>query len=461
MENETPNFDFNLLNQDTNASRFVPVSDLQVNKLIESEENTNTKRKTAYDMKLVNQFLQEQGESRQVENIPTEELNNHLSRFIFAARTKKGEDYEPSSLRGILASVERHLNRSGYGKSIIKDIEFVKTREALKAKQKSLKREGKGNKPRATTALSDEEINILYSKKLLGIASPLALVNTVWLNNMLHFGLRGCKEQRELQWGDVTLKQDSEGKEYLEYSVERQTKTRTGEDPRNQRPVKPRMYGNETAESNERDPVHVYKVYRAKRPESMQHADSPFYLSVNYFKSEAELKAEGSKWLKSQAMGVNKLNTLMKEMTETAGIAVKTNHSARKTLVQKLQDNDVPPNQIVQITGHRNLQSVNNYSSLRERQMENISRIMSTSTATTNALQLAQQNVHCNFSQAKSSTSAAENKVQSIFQGNYISGGVFNINLAPTKTVTSPKLEPNVKKRRYIIESDSSGGSQE
>ena len=43
----------------------------------------------------------------------------------------------------------------------------------------------------------------------------------------------------------------------------------------------------------------------------------------------------------------------MKEMTETEGISVKTNHSGRKTLIQKLQDNDVPPNQIFQITGHK------------------------------------------------------------------------------------------------------------
>ena len=39
---------------------------------------------------------------------------------------------------------------------------------------------------------------------------------------MIHFGLRGCKEQKELRWGDVILKTDSDGKEYLEY-FERQT----------------------------------------------------------------------------------------------------------------------------------------------------------------------------------------------------------------------------------------------
>ena len=66
----------------------------------------------------------------------------------------------------------------------------------------------------------------------------------------------GCKEQKELRWGDVILKTDRDGKEYLEY-FERQAKTTTGEDPRNQRPIKPRMYGNNDAISVDRDPVHV------------------------------------------------------------------------------------------------------------------------------------------------------------------------------------------------------------
>ena len=52
-------------------------------------------------------------------------------------------------------------------------------------------------------------------------------------------------------------------------------------------------------------------------------------------------------------MGVNKLNSILKDMCDAGGIPPKTNHAWRKTLVQKLQDNDVPPNQIIQITGHK------------------------------------------------------------------------------------------------------------
>jgi integrase len=107
--------------------------------------------------------------------------------------------------------------------------------------------------------------------------------------------------------------------------------------------------------------------------------NAPFYPGVNHANaSKADLPS--LKWFKPQPMGVNKLNSLMKDWAQLAGIGKDkriTNHSARKTLVEKLQDNNIPPTQIVQITGHKNLQSVNNYSSLREQQQQYISSILS------------------------------------------------------------------------------------
>ena len=44
-------------------------------------------------------------------------------------------------------------------------------------------------------------------------------------------------------------------------------------------------------------------------PENVLKPDSPFYLAVNYFKTEGELKSEGPKRFKSQPMGVNKLDS--------------------------------------------------------------------------------------------------------------------------------------------------------
>ena len=49
----------------------------------------------------------------------------------------------------------------------------------------------------------------------------------------------------------------------------------------------------------------------------------------------------------------------------------------RKHLVQKLTDERLPPNQIIQISGHKNVNSLNNYSHLKAEQTKNISSILS------------------------------------------------------------------------------------
>ena len=77
------------------------------------------------------------------------------------------------------------------------------------------------------------------------------LLNTLWFNNTIHFGLRGCKEHREMCWGDVKLCQTSTGQEYLEFN-ERETKTRSGNDPRNVRAIAPKMFA---VPNNEKCPV--------------------------------------------------------------------------------------------------------------------------------------------------------------------------------------------------------------
>ena len=84
------------------------------------------------------------------------------------------------------------------------------------------------------------------------------------------------------------------------------------------------MYTKNVAISIDRDPVHFFKMCKEKRPPSMLEPDSSFYLSVNYFKTETHA-------FKAQPMGVSKLNNIMKDMTQAAGISGKTNHSGRKT----------------------------------------------------------------------------------------------------------------------------------
>jgi len=126
------------------------------------------------------------------------ELNEYICKFIISVRTKDGKDYEPSSLQSLLASFERHLKKNSYSASIMNDLIFERTRKVLLSKQKELKKKGKGSRPNALIALTSDELNTLYKKGLLGTRNPEALLNTLWLNGTMHFGLRGYKEHRDV-----------------------------------------------------------------------------------------------------------------------------------------------------------------------------------------------------------------------------------------------------------------------
>ena len=120
------------------------------------------------------------------------------------------------------------MKKHRYCEFVVTGQSFARTQETLRSKQKQLKRDGKENKPFEAASLTQEKIEMLYSGGAFGCNSPQALINTLLYNNCLHFGLRGGKDQRDLKWGDVLLKKVTEGKEYLEYNTESQTKTRTG-----------------------------------------------------------------------------------------------------------------------------------------------------------------------------------------------------------------------------------------
>lgn len=68
----------------------------------------------------------------------------------------------------------------------------------------------------------------------------------------------------------------------------------------------------------------------------------------------------------------------VKTMCDKAGVeGQKTNHSARKTTVTSLVHAGVPPTQVMQISGHKNVQSINNYSSASIKQKKQMSKILS------------------------------------------------------------------------------------
>jgi len=115
----------------------------------------------------------------------------------------------------------------------------------------------------------------------------------------------------------------------------------------------------------------VYKLFAQKRSDSMKEAESPFYLAVNHVKARSTLSKS---WIKGSKVDVNKLGRLMKKMAYKSGLENPKlrNHRAQKAMVQTLSDQGVPPTHIAQLSGHKNLKNIKNYSSLSTKQQQSM-----------------------------------------------------------------------------------------
>ena len=65
-----------------------------------------------------------------------------------------------------------------------------------------------------------------------------------------------------------------------------------------------------------------------------------------------------------------------------------TNHSVRKYILQKLRENNVEGTDIMQISGHKNVASINNYSKMSEEKHEQLSKILSNTETNRKAVSL-------------------------------------------------------------------------
>lgn len=432
MAEEGPNFELNFQfsDEDTNEedlvqeqaveeTRFKQVSEEDVKDLISSAVNPNTKRKTRCDLQILTTFMQERYpavDATDIADLPQDLLVDITCKFLTSVKRIDGTDYETTTLRGIAASIDRHLASKGRPRITA----HPKVDTVLKSKLKLLKRNGKGNMTGASDALSDEDVDLLWKAGQLGTGTPSALQNLLWWNNTIYFGMRSVTPHRAMKWGDVELKQDAAGRRYLEYN-ERATKTRTGVNAKHDHHPKAKAYENE--DDQEKCPVEAYLMYKAQRPDHCQGPDTPFYLSIFHRKGGY---IQGDHWFKNQPVGLNTLGKIMKKMASAAGLGKDkryTNHSARKTMMQKMADAQLNPTIMMQVSGHKNIQSINNYSCMSETQRMEVSRIFQNRGNTSSTITSQMASTTKKVETARSSTSYDVPSVR--FEGP-IYGGVFN-----------------------------------
>ena len=64
--------------------------------------------------------------------------------------------------------------------------------------------------PNTADEITATEIDYMWNKGQFGDRDPGSLLNMLWLNNTLRFGIKGCgTKHRQICWGDVRLRLDS------------------------------------------------------------------------------------------------------------------------------------------------------------------------------------------------------------------------------------------------------------
>jgi hypothetical protein len=163
------------LEHEANAERFLEVSEEDTSNIILNERNGNTKRVTDCHIGLLTKWLKSNNDFRNPEDIPPSELDLCLAKFFMSIR-KEGKfglehvsrQYEPETLSAIHSSIQRHLSMKKYGNNIKKDHVFEHSRAVLAAKRKELKKLGKGNKSKASQPFTKDELDMFWSKNILG-----------------------------------------------------------------------------------------------------------------------------------------------------------------------------------------------------------------------------------------------------------------------------------------------------
>ena len=353
-----PNFDLNVLRKKRTKTLIIGEKTIPAKKLTTSSTAKNRKRvkkKNKLDWQRFNASCQGKMSGWiDITDIPAPDLDKLLCSFFKDLRKKDGSDYEPDRVSSFQKSIQLHITEQKLPFKILKDDAFSRSRSVLAAKRKSLVKEGRGNKPNASRELTDEEEAKLLETGEFGNHNPLALQRTLLWFLSMQFGFRTRDESRKLCWGDIVLDVDAvTGREVLVCTVERASKTRQGLKGGRQRQFCPKAF----ATGTNRCPVLYYKLFKARRPQKANSPESPLYLAVNH-----QTWRQSQVWCKSSPVGKNEIGKFMSTAAKNAGLAAQhkkiSNHSVRKTSTSRLLDAGVPENFVMQLSGHKNLQSL-------------------------------------------------------------------------------------------------------
>ena len=142
--------------------RFGFASEKTIEELKQFSKNPNTVKSTSFWLNVWETWCKQKNIVNKIEENEPEKLNKLLETFYAEVKNKNGDDYEPDSLRVMIAAVDRHLNDKGYKFSIIRDREFNSSKQVLEGKARQLRQSGMGKRPNKARSLTEEEEVVLW-----------------------------------------------------------------------------------------------------------------------------------------------------------------------------------------------------------------------------------------------------------------------------------------------------------
>ncbi|XP_048691292.2 activating transcription factor 7-interacting protein 1 isoform X2 [Caretta caretta] len=320
--------------------------------LEEEEEDAksikNTHKQTGWAANLLKQWLAKNGKDPSFELVPVTELNDILREFYYTIRNHDGNTYSVASYKSMRAGLNRHLKMLPYNRQIclMKDKEFSSANMVFVSVLKMLRMQGK-DETHHHPPIAAEDLRKIKLSGVLGLHSPLALVNKVWFDLQLHFSKRGREILRDLAPDAFVVEKDKNGRRYAMFRYP--GKGRNAEDPHKMG----KMYD---MPGDPNCPVFSLELYLSKLPPE----PPAFYLHP--LKLTTEQMREQPVWYKREPMGVNYLGTMMPRISVAARLSQRyTNHSLRTTTIQLLCEAGLGPREIMAVTGHRSESAIRHY----------------------------------------------------------------------------------------------------
>ena len=290
----------------SSATEFKTASSEDLERLLSNTENKNTKRTTQTWMNRFNSWRESRKIAQELHEISPEELDKILQRFYAELVKSNGTDYEPESLRVMIACLDRHLREHGATYSILKDRCFETSRKILEGKAIQLRQHGKGKQKMKADVITEEEL--LWERGALGCNDAKTLNRTVFYRLSQHFGTHGRQEHHDIRIEELKVVKSPNGEtDYVQWT-EGLTKTRKGGLNKPARRIEQRMY----VVGGPRCPVMLLEMMLSKRPDELK-LSGPLYLTPLQ-------KPKPNVWYSKQPVGIHTVNGFMKAIADTGGL---------------------------------------------------------------------------------------------------------------------------------------------